>query len=308
MLSVHQLSVFVTAAETLNFTVTAKRLHLTQSSVSQTIKALESQLEVELFERKARTLKITDAGNVLLPMAREIVQDSIRATERMELMKQQVHGHLIIGCNTAPGKYVLPILLAKFNKVYPAVRFTCKVLPQDQALNQLAEGDIHFAFTNVGEMNHGTTEIQLYLQEPLVLIAPEGHAWLERDQIEPDDLYEGRFIMREAGSGTFENVKRGLGELGIDIANLNIFMEMGTSEAIALAVQQGLGVGFISKMILQKICQDNVRSVKVRGLEIIQNIYFGRQKVHPASSAQVAFWNFICDLDTSIFKTDTHVT
>ena len=86
MLSVHQLSVFVTAAETLNFTVTAKRLHLTQSSVSQTIKALESQLEVELFERKARTLKITDAGNVLLPMAREIVQDSIRATERMELM------------------------------------------------------------------------------------------------------------------------------------------------------------------------------------------------------------------------------
>jgi DNA-binding transcriptional LysR family regulator len=182
------------------------------------------------------------------------------------------------------------------------------VLPQDQTLTQLAEGDIHFAFTNVGEMNHGTTEIQLYLQEPLVLIAPEGHAWLDRDPIEPEELHEGRFIMREAGSGTYENVKRGLAELGIDIAQLNVFMEMGTSEAIALAVQQGLGVGFISKMILQKICQDNVRSVKVRGLEIIQNIYFGRQKVQPASSAQVAFWNFICGLDTSIFKTGAHVT
>ena len=302
MLNIHQLNVFITAAETLNFTVTAKRLHLTQSGVSQTIKALESQLEVSLFERKARTIKMTDAGNVLLPMAREIVQGSIQAAERMELMKKEVHGHLIIGCNTAPGKYVLPILLAKFNKVYPAVRFTCTVLPQDQALTMLEEGDIHFAFTNVGEMKQGATEIQLYLQEPLVLIAPKGHAWTERDQIEPEELYEERFIMREPGSGTFNNVKRSLAELGIDIGNLKVFMEMGTSEAIALAVQQGLGVGFISNMILQKICRDSVRSIKVRGLDVTQNIYFGRQIIQPASSAQAAFWNFICDLDTSIFK------
>ena len=82
-------------------------------------------------------------------------------------------------------------------------------------------------------------------------------------------------------------------------------MEMGTSEAIALAVQQGLGVGFISNMIVQKICQDNVHSVKVKGLDVIQNIYFGRQTVQPASSAEVAFWNFIRELDTSIFKTDS---
>ncbi|MHC4534693.1 MAG: LysR substrate-binding domain-containing protein [Planctomycetota bacterium] len=307
MLNVHQLNVFVTAAETLNFTQTAKRMHLTQSSVSQIIKTLESQLEVKLFKRKARTLTITDAGNVLLPMAREIVEGSIRASERMEVMKQKVYGHLVIGCNTAPGKYVLPVLLAKFNEVYPLVRFTCKVLPLDQALSKLSEGDINFAFTNVGEMNHGTTEIKLYLQEPLVLIVPNGHKWTEQKEIEPEELLEERFIMREPGSGTYTNVKRGLAELGIDIAKLNVFMEMGTSEAIALAVQQGLGVGFISNMIVQKICQDNVHSVKVRGLDIIQNIYFGRQTVQPASSAEVAFWNFIRDLDTSIFKIDSKI-
>jgi DNA-binding transcriptional LysR family regulator len=222
----------------------------------------------------------------------------------MELMKQEVHGHLIVGCNTAPGKYVLPVLLAKFNEVYPLVRFTCRVLPQEQALIKLAEGDIHFAFTNLGEMKQGATEIQLYLQEPIVLIAPEGHAWAGRDQIDPEELYEERFIMREPGSGTYRSVRGGLAELGIDTANMTVFMEMGTSEAIALAVQQGLGVGFVSEMILRKICQDNVRSIEVRGLDITQNIYFGRQIVQPASCAQVAFWNFIRGLDTSIFTTD----
>jgi DNA-binding transcriptional LysR family regulator len=302
MLNIHQLNVFITAAETLNFTATAKRSHLTQSSVSQIIKTLENQLGIELFKRKGRTLQITDAGNMLLPMAREIVEGSIRAAERMELIKKEVHGHIVVGCNTAPGKYVLPILLSKFNEVYPLVRFTCKVLPQEQTLNQLAEGDIHFAFTNIGDMDQGTTEIQLYLQEPLVLIVPSGHTWTQHDQIEPERLYEERFVMRESGSGTYRNVKRGLAEHGIDIAKLNVFMEMGTSEAIALAVQQGLGIGFISQMIVKKICRDNVNVVKIRDLQILQNIYFGRQTVRPATSAEVAFWNFIRDLDTSIFK------
>ena len=302
MLNVHQLNVFVTAAETLNFTKTARRLHLTQSSVSQHIKALEGQLDVSLFLRKGRKLEITDEGEVLLPMAREVIEGSIRAAERMKLMKQEVHGHLIVGCNTAPGKYVLPLLLARFNEEYPLVRFTCQVLPQDLALGKLGDGEIHFIFTNVGEMSQGTAEFQLYLQEPLALIAPDGHPWLARAEIEPEDLYEGHFIMREPGSGNYVNVKRALGEVGIDAEKLNVYMEMGTSEAIALAVQQGLGVGFVSKMILHKICQDSVRTVKVRNLSIMQNIYFGRQIAQPASSAQVAFWDFIRSMDTSIFN------
>lgn len=302
MLNVHQLNVFVTAAETLNFTKTARRLHLTQSSVSQHIKALEGQLDVSLFLRKGRKLEITDEGEVLLPMAREVIEGSIRAAERMKLMKQEVHGHLIVGCNTAPGKYVLPLLLARFNEEYPLVRFTCQVLPQDLALGKLADGEIHFIFTNVGETRQGAAEFQLYLQEPLALIAPDGHPWLACEEIEPEDLYTGRFIMRERGSGNYVNVKRALGEVGIDAEKLNVYMEMGTSEAIALAVQQGLGVGFVSKMILHKICQNSVRTVRVRDLEIVQNIYFGRQIAQPASSAQVAFWDFIRSMDTSIFN------
>ncbi len=305
MLSVHQLNVFVTAAETLNFTQTAKRLHLTQSSVSQSIKTLENQLGVPLFLRKGRTLEVSDAGTVLLPMAYDVVDSSIRASERMELIKNEIHGQIIIGCNTAPGKYVLPILCARYNKVYPLVRITCQVLPQDQTLSRLAEGDIHFAFTNVGELEQGSAEFRLYLQEPLVLIAPADHPWLKRMEIEPEELFEERYIMREATSGTYRNTKRALSKLDIDIDKLDVLLEVGASEAIALAVQQGLGLGFISQMILQKICQDKVHTVNVRGMEIVQNIYFARQVVQPTTGAQAAFWEFINALDTSIFKTET---
>ena len=304
MLNVHQLNVFVTAAETLSFTKTSKRLFLTQSSISQHIKALENNLGVELFLRRGRKLAVTDAGKILLPMAREIVNGSIRAAERMELLKQEVHGHLIVGCNAASGKYVLPILCAEFHRQYPLVRITCQVLPQDLTLSRLAEGEIHFAFTNAQEIDPGAAEFRLYLQEPLVLIAPEGHPWLQREAIEPQELYEERFIMREPGSGPYVNIKGALAKLGIDIEKLAILLETGASEAIALAVQQGLGVGFVSRMIVRKICRDNVRPVKVRGLDVRQNIYFGRQIVQPASGAQLAFWDFVRGMDTSVFQTE----
>jgi DNA-binding transcriptional LysR family regulator len=301
MLNVHQLNVFVIAAETLNFTQTAKRLHLTQSSVSQHIKSLEGQLGVELFERKGRSLEITDAGNVLLPMAREIVEGSIRVAEQMELLKDEIHGHLIVGCNTAPGKYILPTMLAKFHDRYPLVRISCQVMPIKQVRESLAEGDIHFTLTNVADASQDTGEYQLYLEEPILLIAPLHHPWAERGMIEPSELYEEQFIMREKDSGTYQNVSRSLLEIGIDIEKLDCFMEMGTSEALALAVEQGLGVGFVSKLILEKICPARVAVVQVRDLEILQPIYLGRQTAFPATSAQAAFWEFVREAGDEIF-------
>lgn len=302
MLNVHQLNVFVIAAETLNFTQTAKRLHLTQSSVSQHIKSLENQLGVELFVRKGRSLEITDAGRVLLPMGREIVEGSIRATEQMELLKHEIHGHLVVGCNTAPGKYLLPLLLARFHEHFPLVKITCRVLPQPQTIEGLQEGDVHFAITNVEDGDQEACEFQLFLEEPILLIAPKDHPWAQRAFIEPEELYAEKFIMREPSSGTYKNVKRGLTSLGIDIEKLDVLMEIGTSEGIALAVEQGLGVAFVSNMILEKICPGRVKVVPVKGMHIFQDIYFARQTAHASTGAQAAFWEFVRDHGQEVLK------
>lgn len=302
MLNVHQLNVFVIAAETLNFTQTAKRLHLTQSSVSQHIKSLESQLGVDLFERRGRSLEITDAGVVLLPMAREIVEGSIRVAEQMELLKDEIHGHLIVGCNTAPGKYILPVMLAKFHAKYPLVRISCQVLPDKQVQEGLAEGDIHFTLSNLASATPDSSEYQLYLEEPIELIAPMNYPWASRELVEPEELYEEQFIMREKTSGTYRNVAKGLLDVGVDVEKLDTFLEIGTSEALALAVEQGLGVGFVSKMVLEKICPGRVAVVNVRDLEILQPIYLGRQTAFPATSAQAAFWEFVRDAGEEIYE------
>lgn len=301
MLNVHQLNVFVTAAETLNFTQTAKKLHLTQSSVSQHIKSLETQLGMELFLRKGRTLEVTDAGGVLLPLAREIVEDSIRATERMEMLKSEVHGNLVIGCNTAPGKYILPGILAEFHKKHPLVKVTCTSLPQRLTLEELSKGEIHFALTNTSDLNQ-KGEFHLFMHEPVVLIVSHKHRWADKGRIEANELMEECYIMREEDSGTYDCVKRGLVGVGVDIERLNTFLVMGNSESVALAVQQGLGCGFVSRMIVDKTCGEGIKIVEINNLQMSQEIYFGRQTSQPATGAQVAFWNFITQQHTEWFK------
>ncbi len=302
MLNPHQLNVFVVATETLNFTKTAKRLHLTQSSVSQHIKALEQKLGMELFVRSGRVLEITDAGKVFLPMAREIVNSSIKAAEQMELLKEEVHGHLVVGCVTAPGKYVLPSLLVEFHRKYPKVRISCEVFPLKMTMDGLSNGSTHFAFTNLDALDHQSAEFKLYLVEPIDLIVQLEHPWAKKGSISIDELRAGQFIMRDRDSGTYMNVKRALKDAGLDIESLDTIMEMGSSEGAVLAVQQNLGVSFVSKLIHRQISRDKVVPVQIEGVEILQNIYFGRQTSKPSNNAQAAFWKFINDLDKSVFQ------
>ena len=99
--------------------------------------------------------------------------------------------------------------------------------------------------------------------------------------------------MREESSGTYASVRDALETVGVDVTRLDTFLSMGTSEAIALAVKKGLGVGFISKMIMTKICPNQVATIKIRGTEIFQDIYIGRQTNRPITGAQAAFWDFI---------------
>jgi DNA-binding transcriptional LysR family regulator len=303
MLDAHQLNVFLIAAETLNFTHAAQRLHMTQPSVSQHIKALEKHFGMKLFIRAGRNIELTDAGVALVPMARELIQQSIYTEEAMASLLDGVYGHLLVGCSTTPGKYVLPQLLANFHRAHPKVKVTCNVTPQSKALEMLCNGDVHFALasTTLGETTKAA-EFRNFMTDPVLLIAPLDHPWAQRSVVDPEELSEADFILREDGSGTMNAVLEGLAKIDVSKDELNTLLTLGNSEAIAMAVQEGLGVGFVSSLVFTRLVADRVATVDVRGLEIRRDIYIGRQKRRPATAAQIAFWAFICGLEDPTFN------
>lgn len=293
MLDVHQLNVFVMAAETLNFTQAAQQLHLTQPSVSQHIQGLERHFDTLLFLRNGRNLELTDAAMALLPLAKEAVRLSMTIDETMASLKGDLYGHLIVGCSTTPGKYILPHLLAQFHHKYPQVRVTCQVSPQADALQSLEDGNAHFALFSLSHEAFPDVEAISFMCDPITLIAPMDHPWAERGEIEPQELIEGDFIMRETSSGTFSAVREAMAKHDVSMSDLRILITLGNAEAIALAVQEGIGVGFVSKLVIDRLCHGKVAEVRVRGMEVCRQIQIGRNNRRMATNAQKAFWEFL---------------
>ena len=305
MLDIHQLNVFLTASETLNFTQAAQRLHMSQPSVSQHIQALERHFGTPLFVRAGRNLHLTDAGLTLVPMVREIVRQSIHIEETMRSLQGQISGHLIVGCSTTPGKYILPHLLANFHQQYPKVRVTCQVSSQVQAIEDLCQGEIHFALTSHLKDLCRDADFQHFLCEKISLVVPVDHPWAERGTIQPDELFDADFILREPESGTYVAVQKALMNINVDIRQLNTMLVLGNSEAIAMSVLEGLGVGFISSSVVQHIGQGRIVPVSVSDINICRDIFIGCNTRIPSTKAQAAFWDFITGLPLPIEQADS---
>jgi DNA-binding transcriptional LysR family regulator len=291
-LNAHQIRIFLVAAETLNFTHAAQLLDVTQPSISQHIQALEDHFDLPLFSRLGRAIELTDAGAALIPLAREFVYLSNHIEEMMASLKGGIFGHLVVGCSTPTGRYILPKLLAAFHHQYPQVKATCQVTSQSQALKMLGEGKVHLALANDPPLAQDI-EYQKVTTEHIVLIVHPNHPWAMKKCVEVTDLITAHFILPEEGSDTHAAVREALAEKGLSIYQLNALISLGSLEAIALSVQEGLGVGFVPEIIVSRLVKNLVVPVDIQGLQIVRHVYIARNSRRLATGAQNAFWNLI---------------
>lgn len=293
MLNLTELRTFSAAAETENFSEAARRLGITQPSVSMQIRSLEESLGAQLFERSGRTVRLTDVGRTLVPLARDLVERSIRVEESIASLEGEVIGVLTIGCTTAAGKYIVPRLLAGLRARHPRVEVVCHVTTRRQALDLLREGEAQIAITSLKEPAKDI-EYRPFATDRIVLITPPGHPWaLQGGPITPGDLTGGEFIRREDGSGTAAALAEALARHDLSPGHLPTVMTLGNSEAIWMAVAEGLGVAFVSSMVaVPPASMGSVAVVEVDGLELTRTLYMVRDAGRSASRAQAAFWDY----------------
>ena len=292
MLNIHEMQVFLVAAETENFSEAGRRLNISQPAVSMQIRSLEETLRTELFRRSGRHISLTEAGQALVPMARDLVSRAIQIEESMASMQGEVVGLLRLSCSTTSGKYVLPRLIAGLRERHPQVQVVCHVNARHMALQMLLEGEAHIAMTSLREPSKDI-EYRPFVTDRIALVVPRGHPWAARGSIEPAELVKADFILREEGSGTREALKDKLAWHDLSLDQLNVVMVLGNSEAIRMAVQEGIGVAFISGVVaVESIRSGSLVGVNVRGFDLTQTLYLARHTGRPPTSAQTAFWDY----------------
>lgn len=302
MLDIHRMAVFLAAAETGSFSKAGHRLQMSQPAVSMQIRSLEKQLDVELFHRAGRHICLTEVGQALVPMARDLVNLSTSIHDVVASLENQVIGMLKLGCSTTAGKYVLPRMIAQFLEDHPAVQVTCHVGTRGSALKMLLDGQAHLAITSLHEPSR-ELEYRAFITDPVVLIVPPNHAWAQRQSIRVDELPKSKYILREITSGTQQTVVQGLTEHNMSVDDLSTVMVLGNSEAIHMAVAENIGVAFISRRAaVEGIKGGRVNEVPVDGLQMTQQLYMVRRAQRVATGAQAAFWEYVYSPNNHLFR------
>ena len=302
MINLDALKVFLAIAEHGNFSEAGRHLHLSQPAVSQTIQGLERQLGTQLFIRQGRIAQLTETGQMLVSMARELLTSAQRLEQTMLSLHGEVIGEMTIGCSTASGKYLLPGIIARFRRDYPQVRINVHVSSRDSVIHKLLGGELCLGVSSK-VIENSELEYQELFKDDVILIAQAGHPWAQYRQIYPDDLLDEPMILREEVAGTHEVLMEGLLKCDISPDMLNVAMVLGNAEAIEMAVEEGLGVAFVSRLAAARGLElGKVVEVSVEGMNLSRNIYLARNRRQSFTRAQGKFWDFVAATHDEIYK------
>ncbi len=263
-----RLKVFRTVARHLNFRRASEELCLTQPAVTLQIKTLEQQLGVQLFDRSGTRISLTPAGEVLLKYADKIADLESAAMSGLLRFASEQRGELRVGASLTIAQYILPHVLGEFQQQHPQIRPSVTTCNTEQVLESLVTRGVSLGFIE-GPAMRRDVKTEMFLEDEIVLMVPAAHEWSERGFVEPGDLKQERLLMRERGSGTRRVIEIALQKRGIKVRDLNLAMELDSTEGITTAVEAGLGIGFASLWSISKELQlGTVRAVPIRGIRI----------------------------------------
>lgn len=192
LVEIDQLRYFLRVAELKSFTKAADDLLISQPALSRSIKRLESELGKPVFNRKPRSLELTDAGVFLEARARQVVR--LLDDTRAELMDDGESGRLRIGAIPTVAPYLLPEVLQAFAKDFPRATVTVLEAPTDRLLRSCTQGDIDLAVMALPIAQSGL-ECEELFEEELFLVLPTKHRLARKKRITVSDLEAERFIM-----------------------------------------------------------------------------------------------------------------
>jgi len=247
-ITLRQLEIFEKVAGGRHVTKAGEQLFITQSAVSMAIAELEKVAGAPLFERQGRQLLLNDRGRLILSQ----VQDVLRQVGTIEQLLTESIGEPIgvlrVGASTTVGNYLLPAMVGEFTRHYPRARALLQVGNTSQIVHAVESGELDLGIIE-GPPHAGSLQATPWRSDELVVIVGKGHPWATQKKATRAMLEQAPWIMREKGSGTREVFESAMKQAGI---SCTISMELGHTEAIKKAVEEGLGVSCLSRMAVAR--------------------------------------------------------
>lgn len=273
-----RLKTFIAVAEKKNFSEAAKILYVTQPTISAQIKALEEELGTKLFERTTKKVEMTQSAEILLKYAKKIIHLSDSAHKEILKFEDSMYGDLKIGCSFTIGEYVLPEFLKLFKDEYPLIQMSVNITNSNNIVLSIKDQIIDVGLIET-PIEDAQIVVEPFMEDELILIAAPGYFSDNEITISAERLKVTPLIVREKGSGTRAVVNQYLNQAGITEEDLNLVMELGSTEAVKSAVCAKLGVSIISKSAIKKeLMLKLLKAYPIKDISFYREFYIACRK------------------------------
>jgi DNA-binding transcriptional LysR family regulator len=248
-----QLRAFCTLARTNSFTQTARELHLTQSAVSHSMKALEHDVGCRLLHRLGKKIVLTQAGEQLLHHAVKILQEMENARESLGHLGKWGRGRLRLGVSTTACQHILPPVLREFKESFSEHVISIEPGDTPELVSSLLRHKIDLALTLEPDKESQLDFHPLFTDELQFLIGAL-HPWAQAGHVVRDEIPRQNYILYQKKSLTFRLIEDYFHQ---EDMVLNTVIELGTMEAIKELVKLGLGVSILAPWIARKEIEEH---------------------------------------------------
>lgn len=289
-----RLNVFITVARCLSFTKAAAILNVSQPAISKHIKELELDFGEPLFTRQGNRISMTNKAKEILPLVENILEGYSVLNDTITRESNSFEGTLYIGASTTISQYVLPRILAKFNKEYPNIKLSLRSANSDEIIQLLINKEIDVALIEGDDTNSAVHYSELASDE-IILVGKTPKSM----PIQAEDIPLLPLVIREEGSGTLSVITTALRTRGITRKMLDIKMQLGSSEAIIRYVLSSNNLAFISILVAREhILRGELYNIEIENFKINRKLRFAtlhgqnRRLINLFESFCLAHYNF----------------
>ena len=253
-----RLKVFHSVACNLSFTKASRELFISQPAISKHIHELEVQYKTPLFERTGSQIRLTRAGELLFSHTHSLLASYRQLDFEMNLLTNNFLGDLHLGASTTISQYVLPPVLALFIKMFP---------------------DIHVSVLN-GNSREGTTRQNTmhyipFMKDELVVVTHVGSKLAAYDELTLEQLCALPVVLRENGSGTLEVLEGTLAKHQIKLSQLNVLLQLGSTESIKLFLENSDALGILSiRAVTRELMAGRLKVIEIEGFKAERTFSF----------------------------------
>ena len=254
-----QLHTFLEIVRLKSFSKAAQTCYRTQPAISAQIRQLEQELNTTLFERLGTKISLTVAGRIFAEHAEQILALRRRAQDSINELENVPRGELIIAANEGTCIYVLPGVFAEFKKQFPNVQLHVDRSYGSRVVQAVLDNLADFGIAQVPASDKKLQIVKIHSDE-IKLLVPAGHRLASHERVMARDLLGEQVLLPKTG------MTRGRLNAWLDSVheNLNVSMELDSTEMIKRFVIANLGISFLAA----SHCREEVEAKKLAAISL----------------------------------------